>query len=524
MAQEVNHHHNNNNNNTTARLYYNRIQSMVTRLPANLRSLDMSWMRLRGDRRRNRRSSASQTIADSTDGSRRPSDETSMDTSHSGGHHHHIHSHRRPPPPPPTRRESSQSLFGSSSTDSTPVNASPALSPTATAGVAVNSGEHSLSRPPHSHLYRHSSHYPLLLGSYNNWSLNRDGGHRFVSHMNSNTNSNNHNVIVDKERNVLSAIMSIVVIATLATALAQPKWFSINGGLCPRKYIGLQEFFYVGNFNNYHFDVNKGKTGSVYNHQRGSVEPLDPKEVERQLNSENIILYGLNGDLKNCVTPEIVTLQRLIIGLCFFAIMFNLIQFFFDTLGVHKKWLNAIRAHALGNILGVLLCVVIVGVSYLVSTLLEKQQHRLLKEQQQHNTAAASGIILSAGSAAASLPTPGGPDTAVNHVEVKFELSYYLVTFSGLLAIIAAASNLLRRPQHYYIDATDAFWTDDLDDELVTSPSATSAATTVSPTHHSWQPFPTSASRSLMTFPSVGQPPPPHPSVSPLPPPPPYTP
>jgi len=104
--------------------------------------------------------------------------------------------------------------------------------------------------PPHSHLHRHSSHYPLLLGSYN-WSLSRDN--RFVTQL-TNNNLNNR----DRDRNVLSAILSIIVIATLATALAQPKWFSISGGLCNRKYIGLQEFFYVGTFNNYQLNMNKG--------------------------------------------------------------------------------------------------------------------------------------------------------------------------------------------------------------------------------------------------------------------------
>ncbi|CAG2177529.1 unnamed protein product, partial [Oppiella nova] len=413
---------------------YHRIQAMVRRMPTRLRSLDISWIRMRRDG-----THSSSTTATPAHDTRRSSDEPSIDT-------HGCH--RRPPPPPPPpqppplRRESTQSLFGSA--DSSQASTLTAQSPTATG--AGGGQQPLLSRPPHSHLYRHSSHYPLLLGSYNNWSAARE--HRLIAHLTA-TDGNgvvaggDHNA--DKERNVLSAIMSIVVIATLATALAQPKWFSINGGLCPRKYIGLQEFFYVGNFNGYHFDVNKAKSGTTHNHNNRQ-KTVDSDGVGHQvLTGETMLLYGVNGDLKNCVTPEIVTLQRLIIGLSFFAIMFNLIQFFFDTLGVRKKWLNAVRSHALGNILGVLLCVVIVGVAYLVSTLLEKQQHRLLKEQHR-----------AAGAAAA----PVSPDAmaANSHVEVKFELSYYLVTFSGLLAIIAAASNLLRRPQHYYIDATDAFW------------------------------------------------------------------
>jgi len=37
---------------------------------------------------------------------------------------------------------------------------------------------------------------------------------------------------LEKERNILAAILSIVVIAILATALAQFKWFSIYGDMC----------------------------------------------------------------------------------------------------------------------------------------------------------------------------------------------------------------------------------------------------------------------------------------------------
>ena len=197
--------------------YYSRIQSFVTRIPENLRSIDTSWLGFQRN--------ASTGDTSGPESSVRPT-RTVSDQS--------AENHRT------SRRESSISLFGSANSSQT---ASPVHSTT--------SNGQPLCRPPHSHLYRHSSHYPLLFGAHNNWSSIRD--HRLISHLNSNPITNG-----DKERNVLSAIMSIIVIATLATALAQPKWFSITGGLCSRRYIGLQEFFYVGNFNNYHFNANKG--------------------------------------------------------------------------------------------------------------------------------------------------------------------------------------------------------------------------------------------------------------------------
>lgn len=62
-----------------------------------------------------------------------------------------------------------------------------------------------------------------------------------------------------QDRNVLAAVLSIIVIATLATALAQPKWFSIRGGVCNRTYIGLQDFF-VSTFNT----ISKGETNLCF--------------------------------------------------------------------------------------------------------------------------------------------------------------------------------------------------------------------------------------------------------------------
>ena len=182
-----------------------------------------------------------------------------------------------------------------------------------------------------------------------------------------------------------------------------------------------------------------------------SSEIISSSEKSRKpvkLNS-NELIYGLNNinnnlnndPNKNCITDEIVVLQRTIIALCFFAIIVNLIQFFMDTMGTSKKWANTMRQHAIGNIIGVLLCVVIIGVAYLVSNLLEKEQDKMIAKQKR---------------------TP-----QTYHVDVKFELSYYLVTLSGLLAILAAACNLLKKSTHYQIDHNDmTFWSDDIDSNI----------------------------------------------------------
>ncbi|XP_054167077.1 uncharacterized protein LOC128964493 [Oppia nitens] len=515
----------NNNNNG----YYQRIQSLVTRFPSRFRWLSGRRRRQQRPDDQNMTSSTTTTTTNAMNVSdtestaricRQPIDD-SVTTD----------DNQRPPhlsSSSSSRRESTQSLFESQDdNNNSSQTTTPAQSPTTANGCG---GRPTVSRPPHSHLYRHSSHYPLLFGSYNNnWSSVRDN--RLLAHLHNGssdyTAATNRLNSVDKERNVLSAIMSIVVIATLATALAQPKWFSITGGVCDRKYIGLQEYFYVTNFNNYHH-LDKDKILQTFSKPKSL---SDTRELSHILSTNPPPLlssYDMNGGetFRNCLTPEIVALQRLIIGLCFFAIIFNLIQFFFDTLGVNRKWLNAVRSHALGNIVGVLLCAIIVGVAYLVSTLLEKEQYRLMmtimKDQKHHKLS--SSLSSSDGIPVVVLPTirtigTGGSSqepVGQHHIEVKFELSYYLVTFSGLLAIIAAASNLLRRPQHYYIETSDAFWTDDIDEDFITSTGTSSSISTAVP--NNWHPYHTS--RPLMyPMPTPAT----HPSVS-LPPPPPYTP
>lgn len=52
----------------------------------------------------------------------------------------------------------------------------------------------------------------------------------------------------NRERNLLAAVLSIIVIALLSTSLAQPKWFYFKGGECTKKHLGVYEFFYIGYF------------------------------------------------------------------------------------------------------------------------------------------------------------------------------------------------------------------------------------------------------------------------------------
>ena len=129
---------------------------------------------------------------------------------------------------------------------------------------------------------------------------------------------------------------------------------------------------------------------------------------------------------KTCSFSEILSLQRGIIVFTLLAIACNLLQFFLDTLGTSKRWLDAIRVHALGSIFGVVFTITIIGISYMIATMIEMNEK--------------------------SLMTASAKDASdVSHLEVRFELSYYLITLSGLIGLLAAACNLLRKPTLYFL-------------------------------------------------------------------------
>uniref|UniRef100_A0A1E1XDF0 Putative conserved plasma membrane protein n=2 Tax=Amblyomma TaxID=6942 RepID=A0A1E1XDF0_9ACAR len=196
----------------------------------------------------------------------------------------------------------------------------------------------------------------------------------------------------ERERNLLAAVLSIVVIATLSTALVHPRWFYLQGGGCGHKYLGVQNFFYVGYF-----------------------EAFPRLFVNGPSRLPSYIYYGWNEVMKDCVTPTIVSLQRVLIVLCFLAILSSLLQFFMDALGVTYKWLRVIRRNAFCSIVTVGLCLGVVGTCYYISTLMEVQQEMTKPSRS-------------------------------SRVEVSFSVSYHLVAAAGAAAVLAAGANLLARP------------------------------------------------------------------------------
>jgi len=150
-------------------------------------------------------------------------------------------------------------------------------------------------------------------------------------------------------------------------------------------------------------------------------------ESKKKQKVPHLFLHNSNFNLKNCITSEIAHLQRWIITLCFLAITMNLCQFFLDTLGTKKDWINSVRRHALGSIFGVICCISVIGIVYMISDLLEQDQRKSFNKN----------VFIG--------------EHHVPRIQVHFELSYYLIGVAGLLGLIATALNLFTRPKLYTV-------------------------------------------------------------------------
>jgi hypothetical protein len=136
------------------------------------------------------------------------------------------------------------------------------------------------------------------------------------------------------ERNLVAAILGIVVIAVLISSLAEQKWFYLHGGKCSKAYIGAYQFL-----------TSRIESSPAY---------------------------------KNCLNSQVVAIMRAIIVLIFFSITSSLFAFFLDILGPLKPSLRLMRRHAVGNIVTVLLCLVMSGLCYWSASLMEDvlQEHK----------------------------------------------------------------------------------------------------------------------------------------------------
>ncbi|XP_076058085.1 transmembrane protein 127-like [Oratosquilla oratoria] len=202
----------------------------------------------------------------------------------------------------------------------------------------------------------------------------------------------------EQERNLLSGVISVVVIVVVCASVSQPQWFWLDGGGCNTSTLGLYLFFHTG-----HFQSSDGN---------------------RMIYSPVHVTYYVNGqELNLCVTPEIVGLMHINICLIFLMIIATLLQMLLDLTGPNIRVLSCTRKNGIPSIASVLFCVACIGVCYYITTLIEAQQEATKPSKEQ----------------------------ASPRVQVKLDIGFYLLVFAGGLSVVAVGCNWLR-PAHIFND------------------------------------------------------------------------
>nr|CAD7199706.1 unnamed protein product [Timema douglasi]CAD7413925.1 unnamed protein product [Timema poppensis] len=185
----------------------------------------------------------------------------------------------------------------------------------------------------------------------------------------------------EHDRNFVAAFFHMATIALTCTSLAQLGWFHIRGGQCS-PHLAVYQFFNLGYMDN------------------------DPQEGAVPV---TLHFYPTTG--VQCVTPEIANLMRILILLCFMAMISSLVGFFLDIVGPTKKIFKIIRRNSVPSIFTVVWVVVIVGICYYVSIRLTTLVQNMNPESE---------------------------------VQVSYEYGCYTITAAGVVAVIASACNLFQ--------------------------------------------------------------------------------
>ncbi|PNF23554.1 hypothetical protein B7P43_G05608, partial [Cryptotermes secundus] len=188
----------------------------------------------------------------------------------------------------------------------------------------------------------------------------------------------------EQERNFVAAFFHMATIALTCTSLAQLGWFRLKGGHCA-PHLAVYQFFSFG-----YFDTGTRQTDLQFHAREVSSSPLP------------IQYHSPSGTLQ-CVTPEIASLMRVIIILCFMAMICSLVGFFLDIVGPTKKAMKVIQRNSIPSIFTVLWVIAIIGVCYDVTKLIE-----------------------------------------VSGIQVYYEYGCYTITAAGAVAVCATACNLLQ--------------------------------------------------------------------------------
>ncbi|XP_050698241.1 transmembrane protein 127-like [Eriocheir sinensis] len=248
---------------------------------------------------------------------------------------------------------------------------------------------------------------------------------------------------LDTERNLLSAVVNLLVVVVVCVAVFQPRWFWMEGGGCSTNTLSLYLFFLAGRF----VKVKTGSDSSSSSSSSTSPSLISSLSSSSSSSSASVpsgggdsdsasYIYYINGEeLKSCVTPHIVSLLQVVIGLVFLMACAACVQLMMDLAGPAGRTVRCLRRNALPSIVAVWVCVVGVGVCYRLTILLEYLQEA----------------------------------TKQDRVQVKFDVGFYLFVLAGGLSVLAVGCSWLR-PAHIFQEPDGAPLMEDCGLEGLDSP------------------------------------------------------
>ncbi|XP_060525787.1 transmembrane protein 127-like [Cylas formicarius] len=133
----------------------------------------------------------------------------------------------------------------------------------------------------------------------------------------------------DDERNLVSSMLHMFSITLISMSLVDLTWFSISGNFCV-PYLTLGQFFWFGFTNR-----------------------------------------GINYEEYDCLTPSVVNLMRIIILLCFMAMIFSLVGFYLDLVAPKTEIYRLSRKYSGASVSTILFIMTIVMMSYYVVIILQ---------------------------------------------------------------------------------------------------------------------------------------------------------
>ncbi len=156
--------------------------------------------------------------------------------------------------------------------------------------------------------------------------------------------------ILKFKQTYITAIFSVVCEIILIITLVHNKWFYVNGGGCNQSYLNLNAFLNV--------------------HKRIEAS-IEKSKVSRYT---EMIVYKYD-DMVNCVNYNILLMMRLLIIFIFALIFLTFLLIIIDIFEDYLKVFEVLRKYFVLQIISIILCLVINGLSFILTEKLYEQQY-----------------------------------------------------------------------------------------------------------------------------------------------------